>query len=155
MAYALHCEADSRGTVTVSVFDILVEYRTAFANGLSTTFQLALIVWISGLLCGALLGVLGATWKSLVGIPSRALSFALSGVPILVFLFWLHYPLQALMGVVIDPFITAAVTLAIINTFAVADVIRAVLQDFPSQYTIAGRVCGMSSSQILTHIQLP
>ncbi len=139
----------------MSVFDILITYQSAFANGLLTTFQLALMIWLIGLTGGSLLGSIGARWKIFVGIPSRVISFTLSGVPILVFLFWLHYPLQQLLGVVIDPFITAALTLSIINVFAVADVIRGVLLDFPSQYIIAGKVCGMTSSQILVHIQLP
>ncbi len=98
---------------------------------------------------------MGVKWKLAVGIPSRLLSFALSGMPILVFLFWLHYPLQAMLAVVVDPFVTAAVTLSIINVFAVADVIRGVLADFPSQYVTAGRVCGMAPLQILLYIQLP
>ena len=139
----------------MSVFDILIKYQSAFANGLVTTFQLALIIWFFGLVVGGLIGSMGAKWKLFVGIPSRIISFALSGVPILVFLFWLHYPLQALLGLVIDPFITAALTLSIINVFAVADVIRGVLLDFPWQYVIAGQVCGMTPAQILLHIQLP
>jgi len=101
------------------------------------------------------LGILGAKWTFLVGIPSRVLSFALSGVPILVFLFWLHYPLQSMLQVAIDGFITAAVTLTIINAFAVADVIRGVLSDFPQQYVTAGMVCGMTPLQVLVYIQLP
>ena len=139
----------------MSVLDILFQYQSAFARGLTTTFQLALIIWGVGLFAGSLLGTLGAKWRLFVGIPSRVISFALSGVPILVFLFWLHYPLQSFLGLVIDPFITASLTLSIINVFAVADVVRGVLLDFPAQYVVAGRVCGLSSWQILTHIQLP
>ncbi len=139
----------------MSVLDILVKYQSAFADGLATTFHLSLIVWAAGLLLGTVLGTFGARWKTAVGIPSRLLSFSLSGVPILVFLFWLHYPLQAMLGVVIDPFVTAAVTLSVINIFAVADVIRAVLADFPAQYIVAAQVCGMTHAQIVRHIQLP
>lgn len=139
----------------MSVWDILVKYQIAFAGGLATTFRLALIVWFAGLLIGAALGILGAKWKFAIGLPSRFLSFVLSGVPILVFLFWLHYPLQTMLGVVVDPFVTAAVTLTIINVFAVADVIRGVLADFPAQYVTAGTVCGMTPFQILLYIQLP
>lgn len=137
------------------VIEILITYQRAFSDGLLTTFRLALIIWFTGLLCGAVLGTMGVKWKLAVGIPSRLLSFALSGMPILVFLFWLHYPLQAMLAVVVDPFVTAAVTLSIINVFAVADVIRGVLADFPSQYVTAGRVCGMAPLQILLYIQLP
>jgi len=139
----------------MSVFDILSQYHAAFAEGLATTFRLAVIIWLVGITAGALLGALGAKWKFAIGIPSRVLSFTLSGMPILVFLFWLHYPLQAMLGVVVDPFITAAVTLSIVNVFAVADVIRGVLADFPRQYVTAAQVCGMTPGQTLIHIQLP
>jgi polar amino acid transport system permease protein len=142
-------------TSIMNAIDILIKYQSAFTGGLITTFQLAAIIWSCGLAIGGLLGSLGAKWTRAVGIPCRIISFSLSGVPILVFLFWLHYPLQSLLGVVIDPFITAALTLSIINIFAVADVIRGVLLDFPAQYVIAGRVCGMTPVQILQHIQLP
>ena len=139
----------------MSVFEILDKYQSAFADGLATTFKLALIVWLVGLGLGGLLGLLGAKWKTAVGMPSRVLSFTLSGMPILVFLFWLHYPLQAVLKVVVDPFITAVVTLSVINVFAVADVIRGVLVDFPSQYVTAGLVCGLTPGQIMWRIQLP
>jgi His/Glu/Gln/Arg/opine family amino acid ABC transporter permease subunit len=132
----------------LSVLDILIKYQSAFATGLATTFHLAVIIWLAGLSLGTVLGVLGAKWKLAIGIPSRMLSLVLSAIPILVFLFWLHYPLQAMLGLVIDPFVTAAVTLSIVNIFAVSDVIRAVLVDFPAQYVTAGRVCGMTPSPV-------
>jgi len=137
------------------IIDILIKYQNAFAEGLATTFRLSFIIWFVGLSLGAIVGALGARFRLAIGIPSRLISFILSGIPVLVFLFWLHYPLQALLNVVIDPFFTACATLSILNTFAVADVIRGVLLDFPSQYVVAGRVCGMTARQILIYIQLP
>jgi polar amino acid transport system permease protein len=139
----------------MSALDILINYKDAFAQGLLTTFQLAAIVWVCGLLLGSALGVLGARFQLPIGIPSRFISFTLSGVPILVFLFWLHYPMQSLLGIVVDPFITAAVTLTIVNIFAVSDVVRNVLADFPAQYVTAAQVCGMTQGQITVHVQLP
>lgn len=139
----------------MSIFEILVKYKDAFAAGLTVTFQLCLVIWATGLIVGALLGIMGARWKFAVGFPSRLVSFMLSGVPVLVFLFWLHYPLQAMLGLVVNPFTTAVVTLSIINIFAVADVVRGVLQDFPSQYVTAAQVCGLSPLQIVLYIQLP
>lgn len=139
----------------MTVLDILSKYHAAFLDGLGTTFHLALIIWSAGVILGTVLGALGAKMKLAIGLPSRFLSFVLSGMPILVFLFWLHYPLQALLGLVIDPFITAALTLSIINLFAVADVIRSVLSEFPRQYVTAAQVCGMTQWQTLRYIQLP
>jgi polar amino acid transport system permease protein len=62
--------------------------------------------------------------------------------PLLVFMFWLHYPVQAMFGVVIDPFITACFTLSILNIFGVADLVRSSLDDFPKQYVTAAQVTG-------------
>jgi polar amino acid transport system permease protein len=139
----------------LSVFEILTKYQGAFTGGLATTFKLAAIIWLVGLSLGGVVGMLGAKWKLAVGMPSRVFSFVLSGMPILFFLFWLHYPLQATLNIVVDPFITAVVTLSCINVFAVADVVRGVLSDFPAQFVTAGMVCGLTPAQIMWHIQLP
>src|SRR5579883_752340 len=139
----------------MNVLDIFIQYHPAIRQGLMVTFELASVVWSFGLVFGILLGSLGARFPSLVGVPSRALSYTLSSMPVLVFLFWLHYPLQSLLQVVIDPFFTAALTLSILNIFGVADVVRNVLRDFPQQYISAAKVCGMSEIHTLAFIQLP
>ncbi|MCB1538660.1 MAG: ABC transporter permease subunit [Rhodospirillales bacterium] len=139
----------------MSVWDILVNYYPAFLNGLRVTLELSLIIWFSGIVLGGALGVAGSRYRLAVGLPSRAVSFILSGIPILVFLFWLHYPAQAMLNVVIDPFYTGAFTLSVINIFGVADIVRGALNDFPQQYLIAARVTGLSRRQTVLNIQLP
>ena len=139
----------------MSVLDILINYHIAFLKGLAVTLQLCAIIWGSGLILGSALGLAGTRSPVWVGIPSRWFSFLLGGVPLLVFLFWLHYPAQAMFGVVIDPFYTATFTLSIINIFAVADVVRGALNDFPRQYLIAAKVTGLSRHQTVFRIQLP
>ncbi|MCB1555752.1 MAG: ABC transporter permease subunit [Alphaproteobacteria bacterium] len=139
----------------MSVFDILVKYYPAFLEGLGVSLQLASVVWIVGIVLGGALGLAGARWRLWVGGPSRFFSFLLSGVPILVFLFWLHYPAQAVFEVVINPFFTAAVTLSIVNIFGVADIVRGALTDFPQQYLTAAKVTGLTRRQTVFNIQLP
>jgi ABC-type amino acid transport system permease subunit len=85
----------------------------------------------------------------------QAATAILMGVPPIVFLFWLHYPAQALFNIVVDPFITASVAISILGIFMVADAVRAIIVDFPAQYIIAGRVCGLSQQEILIRIILP
>ena len=140
---------------TMSILDILVTYRQGFLDGLLVTLRLCLIIWSIGLVAGCMLGAAGARWHVAIGWPSRTIAFVLSGIPILVFLFWLHYPFQALLDVVIDPFITAAITLSIVNIFMVSELIRGILKDFPRQYIIAAQVCGLSPIETLISIQLP
>lgn len=139
----------------MSIIQILIDYHEGIINGLIVTLKLCLVIWCSGILLGTALGVAGARWRLGVGIPSRVFSFVLSGIPILAFLFWLHYPLQALLDVVIDPFYTAAAAISIINILTVADTVRGVLKDFPSQYVAAAQVCGLTPTQTFLHIQLP
>jgi ABC-type amino acid transport system permease subunit len=139
----------------MTVFDILLKYHQAFSDGLMVTFAMCLCIWSFGLTLGALLGTLAARWQLAVGLPARLIAFVLSGMPMLVFLFWLHYPLQSMLGIVVDPFITAVATLSIINIFAVSEVVRVALRDFPSQYVVAAKVCGLSSFQTVIYIQLP
>lgn len=139
----------------MNVFDILVKYQQAFASGLMVTFQMCLIIWTIGIILGSLLGVLAAKWTKLLGIPARIIAFVLSGMPMLVFLFWLHYPLQSLLGIVVDPFITAVATISIINIFSVSEVVRIALRDFPSQYIVAAKVCGISNLHTVLYVQLP
>ncbi len=138
----------------MSVFDILINYYPAFLKGLLGTVKLSSIIWISGLILGGALGLVGARFKW-VGLPSRLFSFLLGGIPLLVFLFWLHYPAQAMFNVVIDPFYTAAFTFSVVNIFSVADIVRVALADFPQQYITAAKVTGLTRNQTIFRIQLP
>jgi len=139
----------------MTIFDILTQYRQEWIQGLLVTLKLSAIIWGGGLVCGALLGVAGAKWNDIVGIPCKIASFILSGMPLLVFLFWLHYPLQAYYQIVVDPFLTAAIALTIVNTLLVADSIRGALNDFPKQYLAAAKVCGLDNYDTIVKIQFP
>lgn len=139
----------------MSFFQITLQYSDAMLTGLYVTLKLSLIVWISGIVLGSMLGALGASFRYLIGTPSKVFSIVLAGMPALVFLFWMHYPLQSYLNIVIDPFITAALTLSIINIFLVSDLIRNAIRDFPSQYEDAARVCGLSVIETTKSIKLP
>lgn len=139
----------------MTILEILTVYRAGILSGLAVTLRLCLIIWLAGLLIGSALGAAGSRWRYGIGIPLRMTSFIMSGIPVLVFLFWMHYPLQAMLGIIIDPFYTAAAALALVNIFAVSDLVRGVLLDFPEQYLTAARVCGMSRGRTLLRIQLP
>ena len=139
----------------MNVFEIIIRYREGFAYGLFVTLKLAIVTWISGLIFGWLIGTSAHRWPRPVGIPLRVVSFTLSGVPFLVLLYWAHFPLQTLLDVVINPFVTAAFLLSFINTVIVAEVWRSALDDFRKEYSLAAQVCGMSTGEILRFIKIP
>lgn len=138
----------------MSVFDILIQYHQGFLQGLKVTLELYAIIVGVGVIAGVAFGVFAAGEK-LTGWISQGGAFFLGAVPTLVFLFWFHYPVQAMLDVVIDPFFTAACTLTIVNFFAVSELVRQAVRDFPQQYLTAGRVCGMTTKDIVMKIQLP
>jgi ABC-type amino acid transport system permease subunit len=137
------------------VLGLLVKYHQGFLSGLAVTIRLTLIIWLSGLLGGGALGILSARYQVAAGIPMRILSFLISGIPILVFLFWAHFPLQVALGVIFDPFVTAAGVLSLINILMVGELVRAHIVDFPAQYEVAARVCGLTKRVFIFEIQLP
>lgn len=139
----------------MSVFDIIIKYQEGLLAGLLVTLKLCLIVWFIGILMGSFLGYLGSRYRKEVGTPSRVISFILSGIPILILLFWLHYPLQAMLQISINPFFTAAFALSIMNIFSVADLVRSALVNFPDQYSVAAKVCGLSQKETFLKIEFP
>jgi polar amino acid transport system permease protein len=139
----------------MSTIDILYKYREEFSLGILVTLKMCLLIWPIGLLAGSVLAVGGWKWPRVVGLPTRITAFLLSGIPILVFLFWLHYPLQTLLRIIVEPFWTAVAALSIVNTFLVAEAVRSSLADFPKQYLTAAKVCGLSARQTVLGIQFP
>ena len=136
-------------------FQILVKYHQGFLSGLSVTMLMFVIILVAGCLLGALIGWQSSKDKEGFGKITRVISFVLTGVPILVFLMWMHYPFQSLLGIVVPPFYTGTLTLAVINVFAVADLVRRMMDDFPEQYLIAAKVCGLTPRQTMLKIELP
>lgn len=138
-----------------TIFNIIVDYQQALIQGLLVTLSLCLIIWSVGIIFGTLVGYLGAQYPSEIGKPSKIVAFILSGIPILVLLFWLNYPLQDMLHIFVSPFITAVIAISLVNIFAVADTVRTALVEFPQQYIIAGKVSGMQSKEIFRKIQFP
>lgn len=139
----------------MDLLSILIKYRVALTNGLKVTLYLCFVIWTSGILVGCLFGAIGAAYPRTVGRVLEYLSYFVRAIPVLVLLFWFHYPFQALIEVTIHPFITAAVTLSIVNIFLMSDLVRGVLLQFPMSYVESATVCGLSPSNAFFHIKLP
>lgn len=104
---------------------------------------------------GVVIGVSARKRGSILWRGLRGTTFLFASIPVLVLLFWCHYPLQALLGVVIDPFYTTVFTLAAVNSLYVGDLVARTMSRFPSEYLDAATVCGISNRKSLLKIQLP
>lgn len=139
----------------MTVFEILSAYNRELRQGIGVTIELCALVYPIGIFLGTLSGIVRHKWNIIAGIPGTIFSLILSSTPILVLLFWMHYPLQYMLQIVVDPFITSVVALSAVMMVIVSDQVKNALDEFPAQYVLSARVCGLSNRQIIRKIQLP
>lgn len=137
------------------MFEVLVQHHTLLLKGFSTTLLLLGAVMAIGIPFGVALGILGGRYSRLCAKGIEALKFLTKIIPVLVLLFWLHFPLQALLGVVINPFITTVIALSFVNTIAIAYIVKSDLVLLPKTYREAGLTLGMSKWQVIRYVELP
>lgn len=136
------------------MIELLTRYAPAFGQGLAVTAMLTAIIWTVGIGGGILLGA-WARRDLIVGKSLGLVAFVVSALPILVVLMWLHFPAQALLGIVVDPFITTAVALSLINLVLVGDTVGRTIAGLPLEWALAGRTSGLNEKQVFRSITLP
>jgi His/Glu/Gln/Arg/opine family amino acid ABC transporter permease subunit len=137
------------------MIEIILQYKLAFWHGLLITLKIVALSWVLGIFFGILIGILCSEFKYWIGKPFTVLAFILSSIPVLVLLFWFHFPFQDLIHKVIDPFWTIVFVLALVNTFLTADLIRSTLNNFPKEYIESAKVLHLTRLQTFKKIQLP
>lgn len=138
----------------MSVFEIILKYKQAFLLGIATTLELCFITWFIGLSLGLILGIY-AQRSRLIKNLLRIFDFMLSGIPVLVLLFWLHYPLQKMFNLVINPFFTTALTLSLINIINISTIVRNNLGEIPIKYLEVAKTCNISKASTFKKIEFP
>lgn len=136
-------------------FAILWQYREAFVGGFIVTFELLLLTAAGGTVIAIALEWACERFEGSVRRFVDGTAFCMSAVPALVILFWLHYPAQAMLGIVVPAFWTALTALMLINIFSVYRIAADAVRDFPKQFIATALVCGLKRKQILRHIQAP
>jgi ABC-type amino acid transport system permease subunit len=139
----------------MSIFEVVSEYRSAYLSGLGVTLKLCAVAWTGGLLFGGAIAFGADWWPRLIGRPVQALSRISEAIPILVLLFWLHYPAQAVLGLTIEPFYTTAWLLLALNTLAVFGILRAAILRVPAELVEVAQVSGVGREQTFWRIKLP
>ena len=137
------------------MLNILLEYQNLFLEGFITTLKLLISIALIGIPLGILFGIVAGRYSKTAKSVLKGLKFFTKIVPVLVLLFWLHYPLQSMLGIVIDPFWTTVAALSFVNIIAIAYLVSNELQLLPQSYYEAGVTLGLSKSQSIRHIELP
>jgi His/Glu/Gln/Arg/opine family amino acid ABC transporter permease subunit len=139
----------------MDIIDLLFKYREALLKGLGTTLYLSLMIWIIGIISGTIIGIISGNNNKLISFIAKTLSTLISGVPILVLLYWMYYPMQQILEVEIDPLNIAIIAFSFVNTFIVADAVRQGISSMPKHFTTTGIVSGLSKKTIFFKIQFP
>jgi ABC-type amino acid transport system permease subunit len=137
------------------MFQVLINYHALWIKGFVTTLELIGAIMAIGIPLGIVLGVVGGKFNTELGTIIKGARFVTKVIPVLVLLFWFHYPLQSMFHIVVNPFWTTIVALGIINMISTAFVISTELQLLPKSYREAGVTLGMTSIQIVRHVELP
>jgi ABC-type amino acid transport system permease subunit len=130
-------------------------YGARLLEGALTSLELVGIVFAIGLIIGCCLGVLESRAGKVVVIALRCISLVVSATPVLILLFWVHYPLQYVLGVVIAPFITAVAVLSAVMSVMVSNVVSNAIAELPSETVDTARLLGMNELAVLRRIQIP
>jgi polar amino acid transport system permease protein len=139
----------------MNIFEIFSTYKEGFLQGLGVTLELCLLIWFIGIVIGTIFGILSAKYNKSFGIITKIISTFISGVPVIVLLYWLYYPMQQQLQIDIPAFNIAVFALSFINIFIVSDLVKNAINDLPNQYLLAAKVSGLSERTILIKIQIP
>jgi His/Glu/Gln/Arg/opine family amino acid ABC transporter permease subunit len=134
---------------------ILSAYSGPLLSGALTTLELAAIVWGVGLGLGIVIGTIRAWLPPFLKGLSALVFSAVSSVPILVYLLWFHYPLQAAFRVVVNPFVTSAFVLSMYNAVTISELVKGSIEGFPSEFREVARVNGLSRTVFAREIMTP
>jgi His/Glu/Gln/Arg/opine family amino acid ABC transporter permease subunit len=139
----------------MGIVRVILDYRDAYIAGLYVTLKLCGIAWVGGLVCGSAVALAAEWLPRLVAWPVAVFSRITEAIPILVLLFWLHYPVQSALGVVIDPFITTVALLTVLNTLAVFGILHAAILKVSVELVELARVSGVTRPRTFWRIKFP
>ncbi len=134
--------------------EILFKYFDAFLAGALTTLKIAGFAWGAGITLGCALGFIALQFDIFRKFLSY-FGFLLNSIPILVLLFWVHYPMQSSLNVVIDPLLTSIVLFTFINTLMVAQTISQNAEELPDEFVQCAIFAGLSPRKVFIKVQLP
>lgn len=137
------------------IIKIIGDNSDAFISGLVVTLKICGFVWSIGLLLGLLFAIIAYKFPIPFYYFFSGITLLLIAIPFLVILYWFHYPFQKLINQNIDPFITATLTLSLLNSFLVYQLLVESFRAFPLQFVNAAKVCGLTSNQVIFKIQIP
>ena len=122
-------------------------------------FQLTLIMSLSGLLGGLIIGLLAGTCRALGGTISKTVSLVfvelIRGTPIMVQVMFIYFALPMVLPVRIDPVPAAIITIVINSGAYIAEITRGAILSINKGFKEASLAMGLSPRSTLWHVIMP
>lgn len=121
--------------------------------------QLTLIISLSGLLGGLIIGLLAGTCRALGGAISKMVSLVfvelIRGTPIMVQVMFIYFALPMVLPVRIDPVPAAIITIVINSGAYIAEITRGAILSINKGFKEASLAMGLSPRSTLWHVIMP
>lgn len=121
--------------------------------------QLTLIISLSGLLGGLIIGLLAGTCRALGGTISKTVSLVfvevIRGTPIMVQVMFIYFALPMVLPVRIDPVPAAIITIVINSGAYIAEITRGAILSINKGFKEASLAMGLSPRSTLRHVIMP
>ncbi|CAM3359953.1 glutamine ABC transporter permease GlnP [Klebsiella quasipneumoniae subsp. quasipneumoniae] len=121
--------------------------------------QLTLIISLSGLLGGLIIGLLAGTCRALGGTISKTVSLVfvevIRGTPIMVQVMFIYFALPMVLPVRIDPVPAAIITIVINSGAYIAEITRGAILSINKGFKEASLAMGLSPRSTLWHVIIP
>lgn len=121
--------------------------------------QLTLIISLSGLLGGLIIGLLAGTCRALGGTISKTVSLVfvevIRGTPIMVQVMFIYFALPMVLPVRIEPVPAAIITIVINSGAYIAEITRGAILSINKGFKEASLAMGLSPRSTLWHVIMP
>lgn len=121
--------------------------------------QLTLIISLSGLLGGLIIGLLAGTCRALGGTISKTVLLVfvevIRGTPIMVQVMFIYFALPMVLPVRIDPVPAAIITIVINSGAYIAEITRGAILSINKGFEEASLAMGLSPRSTLWHVIMP
>lgn len=135
-------------------FDVILDHLPAFLFGLWNTTWLCTVGTVLSLIAGIVLTLpLMSRQKIICGVAQTFVDAA-RAIPFLMLVYLVYYGLPT-VGIRLDSWTTAILTLVLYNTAYIAEILRSAWANLPRGQTEAGRAYGFSGFHLLQKIILP
>ena len=126
-----------------------------FMQGLFTTFELAVVAIVGGLLLGILVGMARLSTTKAVYYPATLFVNFMRSLPLLLVIFWFYFLVPLLAGRPMGDFFSACVAFVIFEASYFAEIVRAGIQSISEGQMQAAYSTGFNYRQTMRYIIIP